>query len=554
MFVRIKTTPNSPRKSVQIVQSVRKGDKVVQKIVRYIGIAMDEDELEKLKLLAESIKIKLEADNQGLLFSPEELARLNKREKDEGSDKDYEVNLKDILEEQRVVSGIHDIYGSLFDELGYAKVIKNPKRYKSVVDIYKNIVLARIANPVSKKGSIDMLEEDFGISINLDKVYRMMDKIDSEAIERLNEITYENTLNLFNQKVDVIFFDCTTIYFEAFEEDDLRRNGYSKDLKFNQPQILLALMVTREGLPIGYKVFEGDKYEGHTLIPMIKEIEKKHKINKVIIVSDAGMFRKNNLEELENLEGNGIEYIIGARLKNMPEDIKEEILDTSKYREISSGYKVLRLKYKGKDLIVSYSEKRANKDAQDRIKAIESIEKKLSKNKSPTNYLSRYGYKRYLKVSDKTKVEIDEEKVLNDSRWDGLGGIITNAKDISDREILEQYNNLWNVENAFRITKHDLKVRPVFHWKPSRVMAHVAISFTAYALVKHLEYRVKLQYKKLSCEKIRQILIKAQTSILFDKVKKIRYGLPSRISQEADKIYKLMRREWRLTPYIIKKM
>jgi len=554
MFVRIKTTPNSPRKSVQIVQSVRKGDKVVQKIVRYIGIAMDEDELEKLKLLAESIKIKLEADNQGLLFSPEELARISKGKKDEGSDKDYEVNLKDLLEEQRVVSGIHDIYGSLFDELGYAKVIKNPKRYKSVVDIYKNIVLARIANPVSKKASIDMLEEDFGISINLDKVYRMMDKIDSEAIERLNDITYENTLNLFNQKVDVIFFDCTTIYFETFEEDDLRRNGYSKDLKFNQPQILLALMVTSEGLPIGYKVFEGDKYEGHTLIPMIKEIRQKHKINKVIIVSDAGMFGRNNLEELENLEGNGIEYIVGARLKNMPEDIKEEILDTSKYREISSGYKVMRLKYQGKDLIVSYSEKRAKKDARDRLKAIESIEKKLSKNKSPNNYLSCYGYKRYLKVSNKIRVEIDEEKVLNDSRWDGLGGIITNAKGISDREILEQYNNLWNVENAFRITKHDLKVRPVFHWKPTRVMAHVAISFTAYTLVKHLEYRVKLQYKKLSCEKIRQILIKAQTSILFDKVKKIRYGLPSRISQEAGKIYKLMRREWRLTPYIIKKM
>jgi transposase len=111
-------------------------------------------------------------------------------------------------------------------------------------------------------------------------------------------------------------------------------------------------MVTSEGLPIGYKVFEGDKYEGHTLIPMIKEIRQKHKINKVIIVSDAGMFGRNNLEELENLEGNGIEYIVGARLKNMPEDIKEEILDTSKYREISSGYKVMRLKYQGKERLI----------------------------------------------------------------------------------------------------------------------------------------------------------------------------------------------------------
>jgi len=144
--------------------------------------------------------------------------------------------------------------------------------------------------------------------------------------------------------------------------------------------------------------------------------------------------------------------------------------------------------------------------------------------------------------------------VNNDSRWDGLHGVITNAKDITDKEVMAQYNNLWNVENAFRITKHDLKVRPVFHWKPERVKAHFAISFTAYALVKYLEYRVKLQYKKLSCEKIRQTLIKAQTSVLFDKFKKIRYGLPSRISQDARKIYKLIRRDWRLTPYIIKKM
>lgn len=554
MFVRIKTTPNSPRKSVQIVQSLRKGDKVFQKIVRYIGIAMDDYELEKLKDLAESVKIKLEASEQELLFSPEDLARLNKKNKKkklEESEADYKVNLKNLVEEQRVVSGIHDIYGGLFDELGYAKVMKHPNRQESAVDIYRNIVLARIANPLSKMASIDMLEESFGISMNLDKVYRMMDKLDIAAIERLNDITHGNTSDLLNKKIDIIFFDCTTIYFEAFEDDDLRKAGYSKDLKFNQPQILLALMVTTEGLPIGYKLFEGNKFEGHTLIPMIREIEKKHKLNKVIFVSDAGMFNKNNLQELEE---KGIEYIVGGKLRNMPKKLKEEILDISKYKEIRSGYKVRRLEYQGKNLIISHSEKRAKKDARDRFKAIEAIQKKILKNKSPNNYLSNYGYKKYLKVSNKIEVEINEEKVINDSRWDGLHGVITNAKDISDKEILAQYNNLWNVENAFRITKHDLKVRPVFHWKPERVRAHLAISFTAYALVKYLEYRVKLQYRKLSCEKIRQTLIKAQTSVLFDKFKRIRYGLPSRISQDARKIYKLMRREWRLVPYIIKKM
>jgi len=398
-----------------------------------------------------------------------------------------------------------------------------------------------------------LLEEDFGISIDLDRVYRMMDRIDDEAVQRVNDITYLNTAELFNKKINVIFYDCTTIYFESFTEDDFKKNGYSKDLKFNQPQVLLAMMVTTEGLPVGYRVFEGDKFEGHTLIPVIKELEKNYNLDKIIIVSDAAMFSKNNLEELENLEGNQIEYIVGSRLKNMPKKLQEEILDLSGYKEIRKGYKIRRLRYKGRNVIVSYSENRAKKNKNDRLKAIQRIKTKMAKSKNPKEYLSNYGYKKYLNVSNNIKIELNEKKIEEDSRWDGLHGVITNAGNMSDQEILVQYNNLWNVENAFRITKHDLKVRPVFHWKPSRIKAHMLISFTAYALVKYLEYRVRLQYKKLSPEKIRQTLIKVQTSILYDTKKRMRYGLPSRISQKAKKIYSILTLNYRLKPYIIKK-
>jgi len=541
MFVRVKSTPNSPRKSIQIVQSIRKGDAVSQKIVRHVGIAMDDSELEQLKLLAESIKIKLEADSQELLFSPEQLARLKKDSvnKNAITDDDYKVNLKDLIEEQRVVSGIHDVYGELFDELWYDQVIKNSDRSKATVKMFKDIVLARIANPLSKRSTVGMLEEDFGISLNLERVYTMMDKLDDEAIERLNEI---------------IFFDCTTIYFESFEEDDLRRNGYSKDLKFNQPQVLLALMVTKEGLPVGYKVFEGDTYEGHTVIAMLKDIKQKRRLGKVVFVADAGMFNKDNLKEMDALEENNFEYIVGARIKNMPKKLQEKILNLEQYKEVNESFKIGEFEYEGRKLVVSYSAKRARKDAHDRSKAIDKLKKKLEKQKNVKAYLSNYGNKKYLKMEGTNTIELDEEKIKNAAKWDGLKGIVSNAKDISNPEIFEQYNNLWNVEQAFRITKHDLKVRPVFHWKPQRVRAHMAISFTAYALLKHLEYRVKLQYKRLSPEVIRQVLMRVQTSVLFDKVKKIRYGLPSRISQHARKIYGLMKIKSRLTPYIIKKM
>ena len=195
MFIRVKTSPNSKGKSVQIVQSQRKGERVTQKIIRHVGMAYDEDELNKLKLLAQSIRMKLQTGAQQFLFKPEEIVKLGETEK-QYQDSDYLVNVKNLLEEQRLISGIHDVYGKLFRNLGYEKVISRPGRNKMAVRIFSDIVLARIANPASKMASVDMLEEDFGLTIDLDKVYRMMDKLDAAALERLKKITYQNSLNL----------------------------------------------------------------------------------------------------------------------------------------------------------------------------------------------------------------------------------------------------------------------------------------------------------------------------------------------------------------------
>jgi len=239
MFTRVKTSPNSRGKSVQIVQSIRKGERVSQKIVRHVGMAYDDEELEKLKLLAESIRIKLEAGNQQFLFKPEEIVKLTNTKT--YADSDYQVNLKNLVEEQRLISGIHQVYGKLFSESGYERVIKDPAKHKMAVRIFKDIVLSRIANPVSKRASVDMLEEDFGITIDLDKVYRMMDKLDDKAIDRLKKITYQNTLDLFGGVIDVIFYDATTLYFESFTPDELKRTVSVKTANKINPRYYLPL-------------------------------------------------------------------------------------------------------------------------------------------------------------------------------------------------------------------------------------------------------------------------------------------------------------------------
>ena len=570
MFIRIKdkSTPEKYKKSVQIVHNTREKGRVRQKIIKHIGIAHDDAHLEELRLLAQSIQIELENGNESL-FTSETLQNTSHTDSTPPShypEEDYQVDIRSLEEERRVIDGIHDVYGKLFDQLNLKSIFANPARNVSAVQTFKEILLARIANPQSKRGSVVMLEEQFGVHLDLDKVYRMMDKLDDAAVAKLNALSLAKTKALFGDTIDVIYFDATTLYFESFTEDEgedaLKRNGYSKDLKFNQPQVVLALMVTKEGLPIGYEAFRGDTFDGHTLIPSLKALKERYPVDRVVYVADSGMFNKENLQELESLEEGQIDYIVGARIKNLPDALKTKILNASHYTPLNEEISVATFTLKnGRKLIVSHSKKRARKDKADREKGIEKLRAKLSKASSVKSQLSHQGYKRYLKIEDTQtqgdcvpSVVLNEEQIKADEAWDGLKGLMVNKdSQLSTEEILSQYNNLWQVEESFRITKHDLKIRPIYHWKPSRVRAHIAISFAALFLVRHLEHRVRLRYKKLSPQRIRQLLLSAQTSVLYSQTKKIRYALPSTLQPETKKLYTIMEVTRAQTPYIIEK-
>jgi transposase len=465
MFIRIKAKksvkePDLFRKSVQIVESFRDMGKVKQKIVKHVGVAHSEEQLQELKILAQSMQIHLENENNLSLFAPEDLdkdlvvsKKSSNNEEIEYSDEDYNVDIRSLNEESRIITGINDIYGNLFDELKLNSIF-DKKENKTTIETFKNIVLARIAKPDSKSASVEILAENFGVKIDLSKIYRMMDKLDDKTIDKLNRLSYDITKKLFNDKIDVIYFDATTIYFESFTEDEgedaIRKNGYSKDLKFNQPQVVLALMVTKEGLPIGYEAFSGDTFDGHTLIPSLKILRDKYDIDKVVYVADSGMFNNTNLKELEKLEANEFNYIVGARIKNLSKDIKEQIIDMSNYKKLNDEIKVANFTLdNGRKLVVTHSTKRAKKDHNDRIKGIEKLRKKLLKDKSVKSNLSNQGYKKYLQLEDINQsknstssqcnltITIDEEKIKTDAIWDGLKGLVVNeASTLSNEEIL----------------------------------------------------------------------------------------------------------------------
>ena len=565
MFVRIKKTPLSKKTAVQLVENTRKNGKVSQKIIRHFGYAINDEEIQALKRIAERYKLELINQSQPLLFSCDTIMDMlvEKVSKEQKISEALIVDLTQIREEKRLKVGIHQIYGNLFDVIGFHKCIDKWYRKKATLRLMRNIVMARIERPQSKRGSVQNLSDQYGIDAEVNSVYRMMDLIDDKVINKINQLAYNNTSSLFETPVDVVFYDCTTLYFESFVEDDLKIKGYSKDGKFNESQVILALMVTQCGLPLGYEVFPGNSFEGDTLDQALDKLKNKYKIGKVIFVADSALLSRKNIEKL-NLARQ--EFIVGARIKNMNKQVTQKILNKQAYQKISNkadskdqtndelSYQTIDIKKEqiALKLIVSHSTRRERKDEHDRQKAIDSLKKKIEKDQSLKGLVNNYGYKKYIQVDGESKYRIDKEKIEQDARWDGLHGVITNIENPNVNNILSQYKGLWQVEETFRVSKHDMKVRPIYHWVPRRIKAHIALCFMALTCIRTLEYQIRLQYKKLSPEVIRYHLSKVEVSILKDLKTKKKYVLPSTITQEAKKIYQTQGIKHQEVPFDLK--
>ena len=338
MFVRVNSTPNSPRKSIQIVESRRQGNKVSQKIIRYVGIAMDDREEQKLRDLAVEIIAKLEKEQKDKLaqqdlfgiISEEDIKNTSKKSTGRPAKKRIEdilptsqVTLDDIVEKARIIEGVHEIAGKVYDDL-YGEILKSKKQNT----ILKDLVLARLANPCSKYKSQKILLEQFNINHNLDSIYRVMDKT-YDRIGHIKQLTFQRTKDLFPGGIDLLLFDVTTLYFESTTTDEIRKFGYSKDHRFNTTQLVLALATNPDGLPIGYELFEGNKAEVATLIDAIKSWESLFDIGSVCFVGDRAMMSKNNLALLEE---NKYQYIIAAKLRSLPTPLKGEVLSKENYQ------------------------------------------------------------------------------------------------------------------------------------------------------------------------------------------------------------------------------
>ena len=418
MFIRVKTKPGSLRKAVQLVESVREGKKVRQRIVRHIGVAETEAELEKLKDLGETIKVGIRCERQPPLLPREKLVRLAIEARREKARKGPPVAIEKIREERRITTGFHEAYGAVYRQLGFDGVLPAGKN-RSARETLEHMAAARIANPDSKRGAARRMESELGVSIPVQKICRMMDRLDKDAIESMKDLAADAARKLLPEPASVVFFDCTTLHFESVEEDGLREFGFSKNGRHGRVQVLLALMVGPDGLPFGCEVFPGSDYEGKSLIPSLERMREREGIRQAVHVADRGMFGEANLKDMEN---RGLQYIVGARLKSLPKALKERILDLDSYRSVggSKESRSAEFEHRGRRIVVGWSRARAEKDAADRRKAVEKPAQKLNRSANPAQALSSRGFGRFVKVEGDARLEVDEDKIEEAARWDGL--------------------------------------------------------------------------------------------------------------------------------------
>lgn len=293
-----------------------------------------------------------------------------------------------------------------------------------------------------------------------------------------------------------MFYDVTTLYFEIDREDELRKTGFSKEGKHQNPQIVLGLLVSKNGYPLAYEIFEGNKFEGHTMLPILAAFKAKYSLEQLVVIADSGLLSTTNIKELQK---ENYKFILGARIKNETEKIKQKILTLG----LTNGKSAIIEKDKLK-LVINYSDDRAKKDIYNREKGLKRLEKQIKTGRLTKSSINNRGYNKFLSLKGNITVSIDTWKVQKDAAWDGLKGYITNSN-LSKEEIIENYQHLWQIEKAFRIAKTDLKIRPVYHRIQPRIEAHICISFVAYKVYKELERQLYELNATLSPEKAIEI-------------------------------------------------
>ena len=471
----------------------------------------------------------------------------------------------------------HVAYWQLWKALDIDGVLQEAQSDRKITfslsDVTFLMALQHLLEPKSKLATYQEQQRYFGLSeSSLQHLYRTLDCL-SEEKEHIEKGLFEYNYIRANKKVDVVFYDVTTIHFESVIADELRDFGFSKNCKFNEVQVVMGMIIDSDGLPVGYELFKGNTFDGKTMASALENIKKRFGINQVIIVADRGLNSRGNLTLIKEA---GYGYIMASKIRGSAKALQEKMLSDEDFIDVLDEDGNLQLRYKtiehenifkdesgqlhnlSENIVVSYSPKRAKKDFADRERLIEKAEK-LLKNPELIKSSNTRGGKKYINTkSNKTTYELAVEKIKQDEKFDGYYAIQTSEKSMPATDIMGAYRTLWKIEESFRIMKSTLEIRPVHHSSPKRIEGHFVVCFLAFLMERKMELLLQdiTDKHNVSPSQIQQALnstqlaavdtsegekfIKSTCKPLAKEIfKRLKLNLPDNISNKDDLISRL---------------
>lgn len=384
------------------------------------------------------------------------------------------TSLADIAITQSRPVFAYSLLSAIYDKLGFSGYPDS---------LFKDLIIARLYKPASKLRLQEAIYESLGRFYGQRTIYRHLRQVlDKGVKERFQKALIDFVKLKFSDPLRLIFYDVTTLYFESQVKTDLKDFGFSKDHRPQDTQVVIGLVVNKDGFPLYFDIFSGKTFEGHTLIPVVQGIKKLLKAKKLIVIADAAMISKDNIEALTEAKVN---FVVGARVANLPKSLINSI---SQELNNTDG-KIVTLAYYHQRLICEYSQKRANKDRSDRLKQLEKARMTIS---NPSRITQRF---RFVKTEGRRPI-LNTELLEKAEKLEGIKGYLTNT-DLTETTIIDRYHDLWRIENSFRITKSDLEARPIFHRLDETIKAHLIIVFAGLAISKYLEIKMGMSIEKI---------------------------------------------------------
>lgn len=380
------------------------------------------------------------------------------------------------------------IFKKIWERLGLnnylGKYLKGRKMGYNIRQIIFSMILNRLLEPRSELGMHNWIKGIYGLPgvSDIHQWYRSLDFL-IENKDKLEKDIHEGQRDLFNQELDVVLMDTTSVVYwgDGEKAEEILDFGYSKQKRFDLKQVIVGILMTKEGMPIGHEVYKGNTNDITAFGEMIKQLKNRFKIRRIIIVCDRGMVSEKNLQSLES---DKYEYIVGVKMRQLKKKDASEFLSKEKMRRVTNSLQGKEIIYKDRRYIVCFNEEQEKKDKAKRDEIINRLTDKL-KTQGLKSLLVHKEYSKYLKIKSEKPV-LDEEKVKEEAVFDGKFVLQSNTL-LDWKQIILAYKDLWQVEAAFRTLKNELEMGPIYHYTEHRIRAHIFICFLA------LMFRVILQ-------------------------------------------------------------